>query len=638
MRFALIGQPNCGKSTLFNQVAGYKAETGNFSGTTITYTETKVRLLGEVIQLVDLPGTYSLAGTNPVEREVFNFLVSHPVDVIINVLDASRVSHGLELSLELIELQRPIIVALNMMDEARRMGIIVDIQSLGKELGVPVLPVVASRGMGVRDLFMSALLLTRKSQGPERIEFSIDIEDIIQKISDDIHSDVGLLPKTTIAIKLLENDPTVIRSLQFTQPELAAEVSVLQAEILEKRGQQAVWVISGERHAISTRLGKNVVQEGVRKITFRDKLDDVFLHPVFGYFFLILVLLVFFQFVYMFGSLLEIPLLNLFNLLEEILLAPLVEGNLFYEILYGLIQGISGGLAIVLPYLMPFLFGLGLLEDIGYLPRVAFLMDALMHRLGLHGKAIVPFILGYGCNVPAIMSTRIMEDRRDRFLAATLATMVPCAARLAVVFGLVAYYLGPNYALIIYIFNLFVIALTAKLLSRMLPEDSPGLILEMPIYRLPTWRNVIHKTWFRLREFIVEAWPALIIGSILLSILTFLDWSYYLNLLVRPISWLLGLPSEVGVPLIFGILRKELSMVMLRQALGAEDLSTVITSVQMITFSVFVVFYIPCLATLMVIKKELGTQAVLIISGLTVLIATISALIARFSASIFMIS
>ncbi len=324
-------------------------------------------------------------------------------------------------------------------------------------------------------------------------------------------------------------------------------------------------------------------------------------------------------------------------MLEEILLAPLVEGNLFYEILHGLIQGISGGLAIVLPYLMPFLFGLGLLEDIGYLPRVAFLMDALMHRLGLHGKAIVPFILGYGCNVPAIMSTRIMEDRRDRFLAATLATMVPCAARLAVVFGLVAYYLGPNYALIIYIFNLFVIAVTAKLLSRMLPEDSPGLILEMPIYRLPTWRNVIHKTWFRLREFIVEAWPALIIGSILLSILTFLDWSYYLNLLVRPISWLLGLPSEVGVPLIFGILRKELSMVMLRQALGAEDLSTVITSVQMITFSVFVVFYIPCLATLMVIKKELGTQAVLIISGLTVLIATISALIARFSASIFMI-
>ena len=637
MRFALIGQPNCGKSTLFNQVAGYKAETGNFSGTTVTYTETKVRVLGEVIQLVDLPGTYSLAGTNPVEREVFSFLASHPVDVIINVLDASHVSHGLELSLELIELQRPIIIALNMMDEARRMGINVDIQTLSKELGVPVLPVIASRGMGVRDLFVTALLLTRKSQVPKRIEFSREIEEIILKISNGIHSDVGLLPKTTIAIKLLEEDPTVIQSLQTAQPELEAEVIGFQAEILDKRGQQAVWVISGERHAISTRLGKAVVQEGVRRITFRDKLDDVFLHPIFGYFFLILVLLIFFQFVYMFGSLLEKPLVNLFNSFEEILLAPLNEGKLFYEIVHGLIQGISGGLAIVLPYLLPFLFGLGLLEDIGYLPRVAFLMDALMHRLGLHGKAIVPFILGYGCNVPAIMSTRIMEDRRDRFLAATLATMVPCAARLAVVFGLVAYYLGPNFALIIYLFNLFVIAITAKLLSRMLPEDSPGLILEMPVYRFPTWRTVIHKTWFRVREFIVEAWPALIVGSILLSILTFLNWSYYLNLLVRPISWLLGLPSEVGVPLIFGILRKELSMVMLRQSLGAEDLSTVITSVQMITFSVFVVFYIPCLATLMVIKKELGTKAVLIISGLTIFIATISALIARFSATLFMI-
>jgi ferrous iron transport protein B len=635
MRFALIGQPNCGKSTLFNQVAGYKAETGNFSGTTVTYTETKVRVLGEIIQLVDLPGTYSLAGTNPVEREVFSFLASHPVDVIINVLDASRVSHGLELSLELIELQRPIIIALNMMDEARRMGIHVDIQSLSKELGVPVLPVVASRGMGVRDLFVTALLLTRKSHAPKRIEFSREIEDIILKISNSIHSDVGLLPKTTTAIKLLEEDPTVSQSLQTVQPELEAEVIVLREEILEKRGQQAVWVISGERHAISTRLGKAVVQEGVRRITLRDKLDDIFLHPVFGYFFLILVLLVFFQFVYRFGNLLENPLVNLFNSLEEIILAPLNEGRFFYEIVHGLIQGISGGLAIVLPYLLPFLFGLGLLEDIGYLPRVAFLMDALMHRLGLHGKAIVPFILGYGCNVPAIMSTRIMEDRRDRFLAATLATMVPCAARLAVVFGLVAYYIGPNFALIIYLFNLFVIAITAKLLSRMLPEDSPGLILEMPVYRFPTWSNVMHKTWFRVREFIVEAWPALIIGSILLSILTFLNWSYYLNLLVRPISWLLGLPSEVGVPLIFGILRKELSMVMLRQSLGAEDLSSVMTSVQMITFSVFVVFYIPCLATLMVIKKELGIQSVLIISGLTIFIATVSALIARFSATLF---
>jgi ferrous iron transport protein B len=279
--------------------------------------------------------------------------------------------------------------------------------------------------------------------------------------------------------------------------------------------------------------------------------------------------------------------------------------------------------------LLPFLFGLGFLEDVGYLPRVAFLMDALMHRLGLHGKAIVPFILGYGCNVPAVMSTRLMEDKRDRFLAAALATLVPCAARLAVVFGLVAFYLGPTVALVIYLFNLFVIGLTGRVLSRLMPEDSPGLILEMPTYRLPTLRTIFNKTWFRVREFVVEAWPLLIGGSVALAIFNYLNITPFFDVLVRPFTWILGLPMQTGVPLIFGILRKELSLVMLRQALNVADFSVALSAVQMVTFTVFVVFYIPCLATLAVLRRELGTRAMLLIAALTVFIATLAALLAR---------
>ena len=169
MRFALIGQPNCGKSTLFNQVAGYKAETGNFSGTSVTFTESKVRVSGEVVEIVDLPGTYTLAGTNPAEREVFNYLASHSVDVIINVIDASHLSQGLELTLELLDLQRPVVLALNMMDEARRLGITLDGPGLLKDLGVPVLPMIASRGRGVKDVFTTALRLSRqKTNGCNR--------------------------------------------------------------------------------------------------------------------------------------------------------------------------------------------------------------------------------------------------------------------------------------------------------------------------------------------------------------------------------------------------------------------------------------------------------------------------------------
>jgi ferrous iron transport protein B len=290
--------------------------------------------------------------------------------------------------------------------------------------------------------------------------------------------------------------------------------------------------------------------------------------------------------------------------------------------------------AIVLPYLVPFLVGMGILEDIGYLPRVAFLMDALMHKLGLHGKAIVPFILGYGCNVPAIMSTRILEEKRDRYLAAALATLVPCAARLAVVFGLVAFYLGPLLALGIYLFNLFVIAVTGKLLSRFLPEDSPGLIMEMPVYRVPTLRTVVQKASFRVREFVVEAWPVLIGGSIVLAVLVFYKITPVFDTLALPVTWVLGLPSHTGVPLIFGILRKELSLVMLGQALGSTAFNTVLTPVQLITFSVFVVFYIPCLATLAVLRRELGARAMFAIAGLTIVIALIAAFIARVIATV----
>jgi len=253
----------------------------------------------------------------------------------------------------------------------------------------------------------------------------------------------------------------------------------------------------------------------------------------------------------------------------------------------------------------------------------------LMHRLGLHGKAIVPFILGYGCNVPAVMSTRILEEKQDRFLASALAVLVPCAARLAVIFGLVAFYLGPVWALAIYLFNILVIALLGRLLTNLLPEKTPGLILEMPVYRIPTIKTVFSKAWFRVREFLVEAWPLLIAGSVALGIFTFFNINPILNWIVRPVTWLIGLPSETGVPLIFGVLRKELSLIMLWQALGGLDFAAVLSPLQMMTFTVFVVFYIPCLPTLTSLRRELGTRQMLLIVLLTILVALAAGLFVR---------
>ena len=629
MRFALVGQPNCGKSTLFNQVAGYRAETGNFAGTTVTFTETKVRVLGDVVELVDLPGTYTLLGTNPAERVVLDYLISKPVNAILNVIDATHLVQGLALTLELLELGRPVVLAINMMDEAARQGLKIDGEKLSKILGIPVLPMIASRGQGIRETFTETWRAAREKIVPHPKHFREDIEGSITIIRKKINHGEFPVSRRALAIKLLEGDPEISERLAKEYHGLLSEVHTHLDMLCNHSERQAVWLIATERQRLAREISGKVSRQGESHITLRDRLDDYFLHPFWGYAFLFGILALFFGAVYSIGNLLEGPLIHFFDGLTNTIITRLGYEGLIAQLLAGAIQGIAGGSAIVLPYLVPFLVGLGFLEDIGYLTRIAFLMDALMHSMGLHGKAIVPFILGYGCNVPAVMSTRIMEDKRDRFLAAALATMVPCAARLAVIFGLAAFYLGPWAAVGIYFYNILIISITGCIISSFLPEDSPGLIIEMPVYRMPTFRSVTSKAWFRIREFVFEAWPILVLGSVVLAVLNYYSVTVYIDQIFRPFTWALGIPGEVGTPLIFGIFRKELSLIMLAQAFGTTDFASVLTPEQIISYTIFVVFYIPCLATMITIKNELGGKNMWLISGLSVLVALIAALIIR---------
>jgi ferrous iron transport protein B len=531
------------------------------------------------------------------------------------------------------------VVYLNMMDEAERKGIQIDVKHLSEDLGVPVIPGIATRGLGIPELFQAARDVSANGRIGRVFSLSRDVEAVVSELTSRITGaarKIGLAERL-LALQLLEEDPVFENQLRETAHELLPEVARLRAAISEPHGRPSYLVISSERHSLAMNLFEHVAVVRARpRRTFRDYADRYMMHPVLGYVLLAAILLLFFTLVFTFGKVTETPLLALFESLSSSMSVHLDQKSLPFTVLKGLIEGFSGGVGIVLPYLIPFLLCLALLEDIGYLPRAAFLMDSIMHRIGLHGKSIIPFVLGYGCNVPALMGVRILETTRDRYITAVLSTFIPCAARTTIIFAIVAFYLGPVYAALLYLLNLLVIAVAGIILSRLMPEATPGMILEIPSYKVPGFRAVVKKVWFRLREFVVIAWPLLIVGSLVLSLLDYLGLSGAVNRLLSPFtSGLMGLPKEVGITLIFGILRKELTVIMLVQALGTSDFSSVMTSAQMFVFTVFTLFYVPCLATLGMLRSVIGTSGMVFSLFLNTAVGTAIALISRFAFWLF---
>lgn len=611
MILAFIGQPNCGKSTIFNYYSGYKAIVSNFPGTTVKYTVSRVVHAGEELTCVDLPGVYSLTSIDQAELESRNYLLKEEADVIVNVIDASLLSRSLELTLELMSLERPMVVVLNMMDEADRKGICLKPTLLSHLLGVPVVTTVASQGKGLTELLDTAVEAGRLKIRPAAVTFSRDVEEEIAELSDSLDprlaQELGL-PWRFFLIKLLEDDPHLLEEVGRRHPEIIPLVRNHQKILAESHGRPPETVIASERHALAVNIFEQAAKVlPAAKPKWRDRLDWVATHRFWGYGLLVLVLGLFFQVVFRVGQTVEEFFLSYLELSQEFLKGALGQASLAYHLLgEGVLLGIFGGIGIVAPYLVPFLVGLALLEDTGYLPRVAFLMDNLMHRLGLHGKSIIPFILGYGCSVPAVMATRILESPRDRLVVALLAMLIPCSARSVIIFALVAAILGPYWALAVYLLNLVIIAILGRLSTWLVREVSPGLLMEIPEYRLPTLKNVFHKSWRSLKDFIVVAWPILIVGSTALSVLKFYGFYDSVNALFSPLTRLLDLPPAVGTTLIFGIMRKELSLVMLHEALGTTQVETVLSHTQLLTFTIFVLFYIPCAATIAALMREVG--------------------------------
>jgi len=631
MRIALAGQPNCGKSTIFNALSGYKAITANFPGKTVQYTLSSVTFGGRTFEIVDLPGIYSLTSMDLAELEARRYILSGQADLVINVVDASLLSRSLEFTIQLIDMETPMVICLNMMDEARRKGITINTKKLSQILGIPVVETIAVKGQGLEALFSAAIKAIEEDIRGKAPSFHKDVEEVIEKLSaifdEEVIRELGV-PRRLLATKLLEGDGFFMGEIERF-PDLLAATRDLQAYLENTHGRPSDMVISSERHAIAMNTFEEVARVGTPVKTLQDRVDRLIMHKYLGYIFLVLFLLGFFGIVFKVGKTLEGPIIATFMEVEKIVGKALGEETLAFFFAKGVIEGLAGGIGIVLPYLLPFLIGMTIVEDVGYLPRMAFLMDALMHRIGLHGKSILPFVLGYGCNVPAIMATRILETPRDRFITALLATMIPCAARTTIIYGLVAHYIGPWAALFVYVLNITVIALTGKILTYFIPEVTPGLILEIPSFKIPSVKVMLAKTWLRMKEFVFIAWPLLVLGSVFLSFLEYIKADRLINNILYPLTYILGLPEAVGTILIFGILRKELSMLMLFQALGTMDVSSVMSHGQIMVFTVFVLFYVPCIATIAVLWKEFGWRRMALISMATLTIALIVALAVR---------
>jgi ferrous iron transport protein B len=627
LTIALAGNANVGKSVIFNYLTGLHQHIGNWPGKTVEKAEGTLHFKGYTIDIIDLPGIYSLSTYSIEEQISRRYIAVEKPDVVINVVDASILERNLYFTLQLMELGAPLVLALNQVDIAKRKGIEIDVEKLEKLLGIPVVPTVAIKGVGIFKLLERAVEVTEKGVTSRIVvKFGEEIEDKIAKLVKMLEEIHYWYPPRYMAIKLLEGDEEIEKEIEQLNPEVVAAAKKLSKEIEKLHRHSCSTVITAERYEIAGRIAREV-QKIVPPIKprFEEHLHNLTTHKIAGYAVMAFSLLAIFYSVFTIGGYVSDFLNELFYAAEPLFCSLLGVGAVG-KLVWSIMEGVIAGITIALPYITPFYIILYFLEDSGYLSRIAFLMDNIMHKIGLHGKAFIPLILGYGCNVPACLGCRIMETERERLLAVFATTLVPCAARTVIILGLVGKYLGIEYALALYIFNLAIIFILGRLAFKALPGEPTALIMEMHDYKWPHIKTVLKQTWFRLLEFIKIAFPLIILGSFAIKLIEVFGLLELVALALSPITvtWL-GLPLITGVTLIFGVLRKELTLIMLATLLETANFAEVpgFGPIQMIVFTIVTMFYIPCISTIAALVKEIGWRKALFITVFEILFAVV---------------
>lgn len=554
-KILLMGNPNVGKSVFFSRLTGVHVIASNYPGTTVEFTKGYVLIGNEKCEVIDVPGTYTLEPTCKAEEvacEMLKGATKEAVkegDIIVNVVDATNLERNLYLTLELMEQALPVIVALNMWDDTKHRGIHIDVEKLSKWLGVPVVPTVAVTGEGfaklIVEIYKARTPKVRKHTLEERWE---DIGKVVNEVQHIEHRHHTLLERIQdLTIKPLTGLP------------IAALVAYAAFKVIRFIG------------------------EGLIGYVFE---------PLFNNFWTPLIMKL-------------SVLLGSSGFWHDVLVGKLIDGSIDYFQSFGVLTtALFIPIGAVLPYVFAFYLVLGILEDSGYLPRLAVLMDNIMHRIGLHGFAIVPTLLAFGCNVPGILATRILESRRERFIASTLISIgVPCAALQAMIIGVLGDYGGAPVAAV-YGTLLLTWLVLGFILNRFLSGFSPELLIEIPPYRFPPFRILYKKIWWRIKGFLKEALPIVLIGVFVVNILYVLGvFEVLINITAPVVTGLLGLPKEAVTAIVIGFLRKDVAVGMLVPLnLGVG---------QLIIACVVLSMFFPCIATFTILLKELGWKDML---------------------------
>ncbi len=632
--FVLAGNPNVGKSSIFNRLTGMGVVTANYPGKTVELNMAATTFKDLRIGIIDLPGSYALGAVSEDQWVARRAVLDSGPDAAIMILDATNLARNLYMTLQFIELGIPMVAALNLIDEAEKRNIITDTEKLSELLGIPVVPTIATTGQGLDELVEKAVEVAgNKYDIKYHVHYGTDIEVNIKRLDDLLSKyDFGISPRA-LALLLLEEDAEFIELVgkHADGSFLLEEVKKISMDIRKKHGEKTPMRIARERHGLAGTIASQV--QGDVTPAASDKLWAYTTSPLTGIPLLVGVLAVIFAFLFYGGNILSTSFSELWAaylspVIDGIIISVFGSGHIGKTLIWGFDAGILAALAVGIPYVLTFYFLLAFLEDTGYLNSVAFLTDRLMHKFGLHGRAIIPLVAGAGCNVPAIIGTRVLTTMRERTIASTLITLIPCSARTAVILGAVSLFVGWKPAVAIYVIVLGLVFLVGVGLNRVMPGNSSGLVMEMFPFRAPLISNILKKTWHRFKDFVFVAFPIVLAGSLVLGALYETGYLWKLAAPLSPVveGWL-GLPAVAGLTLIFAVLRKELALQLLvtlavvKYGGGAGNLLLFMKPAQIFVYALVNTIYIPCAATIAVLGRELGWRRALAIMGFTIILA-----------------